>query len=127
MVFKVPEQNRIDFKNNDSRYQSTKRHGNNGAFSFVYEKKIKIFVIASDQLGWEHVSISLKDKKRCPKWPEMCFIKSLFWDDQDMVIQFHPPKTENISFHNYCLHLWRPTDQIIPAPDHLLVAPKGYN
>lgn len=103
--------------------------GCNGAFNLVFinknKRKIKLFVIASNGFDWEHVSISIKDKKRCPTWDEMCFVKSVFWDKQDMVIQYHPAEEDYISFHDYCLHLWRPINQIIPAPDYILVAPKG--
>lgn len=56
---------------------------------------------------WEHVSVSRPD--RCPTWEEMCFIKALFWDDEDCVIQFHPPKSDYVNNHPYCLHLWRNT------------------
>jgi hypothetical protein len=48
-------------------------------------------VIASDGKGWEHISVSLPN--RCPNWREMCFIKSLFWDEEDVVIQYHPYPT----------------------------------
>lgn len=76
-------------------------------------------VIASEgdrELGvpWEHVSVSIPT--RCPNWPEMCHIKELFWDDEDAVIQFHPPKSEYVNNHNYCLHLWRPMDGVFPMP-----------
>ena len=55
--------------------------------------------------GWEHVSVSLKD--RCPTWDEMCFIKNLFWHESETVIQFHPKKSKHINQMPYCLHLWK--------------------
>jgi len=127
-VFRVPESKRLILpKGHD--YYTDERDGNNGAFNLIYEteskRKIKLFVIASDGYSWEHVSVTVKNKKRCPTWSEMCFIKSLFWDDYDMVIQYHPPKSEYISYHDYCLHMWRPMNQTIPAPDHMMIAPKG--
>lgn len=39
---------------------------------------------------WEHVSVSLPD--RCPTWEEMCWVKSLFFEDEECVLQFHPPR-----------------------------------
>lgn len=54
---------------------------------------------------WQHVSVSMKT--RCPNWPEMCFVKNLFWDENETVIQFHPPKSEYVNNHKYCLHLWK--------------------
>ncbi len=62
--------------------------------------------MADDPINrWEHVSVSLPN--RCPNWPEMCHIKDLFWADDETVIQFHPKKSEYISIHPWCLHLWR--------------------
>lgn len=128
-MFKVPESNRLKLSDNHPLY-SEKGYGNNGAFLFDYEdkhkRKITIFAIASDGTDWEHVSVTVNGKKRCPKWEEMCFIKSQFWSPEDRVIQYHPPEDENRSFHDYCLHLWRPVNQEIPAPDSILVAPKGF-
>ena len=42
------------------------------------------------------------------------FIKMLFWDPEDEVIQFFPPQSEYINFHKNCLHLWRPTNVKLP-------------
>lgn len=42
------------------------------------------------EFAWEHVSVSLAH--RCPSWEEMCFVKSLFWKEEETVIQFHPKK-----------------------------------
>ena len=80
-------------------------------------------VIASSGLGWDHVSVSLPN--RCPNWPEMCHIKELFWDAEEAVMQLHPPKSQWINNHAYCLHLWRPQQQEIPLPQGELVGLKG--
>lgn len=58
---------------------------------------------------WEHVSVSLHN--RCPNWEEMCLVKSLFWSDDETVIQFHPKKTDYVNRHPYCLHLWKLSNQ----------------
>jgi hypothetical protein len=76
-------------------------------------------VIASNDYGWEHVSVS--HKKRIPTWHEMCKIKDFFWDDDDEVIQFHPAKKDYISFHPRCLHLWRNLNQKVEMPPLELV------
>lgn len=121
MTFHVPEKYRIK----TGRMASTSADGNNGAF-FITSLKLKrpMTVIASDGLGWEHVSVSMPD--RTPTWEQMCFIKNLFWDADDCVIQFHPPKSEYINNHPHCLHLWRPNfaGAQIPMPDSLLVGIK---
>jgi hypothetical protein len=78
---------------------------------------------------WEHVSITIncKDKpvKRCPTWAEMCFIKDLFWNDDETVMQLHPPKADHVNNHPYCLHLWKPVNKTIPVPPAIMVGLPG--
>lgn len=89
-----------------------------GAFSF----RDGLGCIVSAGEGWEHVSVSRKS--RCPSWEDMCRIKELFWDDEDCVMQLHPPKSEYVNYHQYTLHLWRPIDgQKIPRPPAIMVGP----
>jgi hypothetical protein len=121
MSFHVPEKYR--FQQPGHRLHSTEAIGNNGAFWVKLNRGQTVFVIASDGEGWEHVSVSRQD--RCPTWEEMCQVKAIFWDGEDCVIQYHPPESEYVNNHPYCLHLWRPTDQAIPLPDSLLVGVKG--
>lgn len=118
MTFRVPEKLRIK----KGPMGSNESFGNNGAF-WVKTKKCVFTVIASDQLGWEHVSVSLPT--RCPTWEEMCFIKDLFWDEDDFVVQFHPSKKDYVNNHPHCLHLWRPIDAVIPTPPVFMVGKAG--
>jgi hypothetical protein len=46
----------------------------------------------------------------------MCFIKEVFWDEEDVVIQSHPAKSEYVNLHDPCLHLWKPVDFDMSAP-----------
>lgn len=119
MAFIVPEKFRIKH----GQLRTTSHDGNNGAF-MVSSLKLKqpLFCIASDGMGWEHVSVSLSS--RCPTWDEMCVVKYLFWGDDDCVVQFHPPKADYVNFHPYCLHLWRAINQVIPVPQSILVGIK---
>lgn len=101
--------------------------GNNGTFlipSYTPSRPIK--AIASDGAGWEHVGVSLMMRKpRVPNWEEMCAIKGLFWDDEDVVMQLHPRASEYVNYHPGCLHLWRPSGEIeIPTPPSILVGLK---
>lgn len=89
-----------------------------GAFNIPFENRI-LYVIASHGGGWDHVSVSLQ--VRNPNWREMCFIKDLFFDPEDCVIQYHPSKSKNINLHPYCLHLWRPQNVVIPMPPMIYV------
>lgn len=106
-----------------------------GAYT-VPHYKIKDYVfqiIASTGLGWEHVSITILSHKkknsfveRCPTWEEMCWIKDLFWNDDEVVVQYHPAKSDYINNDPHCLHLWKPIDQCLPTPDSLMVGIKVY-
>lgn len=104
-MFSVPEKFRVE----KGPMGSNNTYGNNGQF-MVKSLKLKrvLFCQASDGLDWEHVSVSIAD--RCPTWEEMCFIKDLFWGDDDLVVQMHPPKSDYVNNHLYCLHLWRKFD-----------------
>lgn len=119
-MFKVPEKYR-----DITRAYSDSTYGNNGAFLILLRSngKSRVFTtIASDGGGWEHVSVSLPD--RCPTWGEMSFMKGLFWEADDCVMELHPPKSDYVNNHPYCLHLWRPVGQEIPRPPHELVGLK---
>jgi hypothetical protein len=63
-------------------------------------------VIATTDGGWDHVSISLRD--RCATWEEMDGLKRLFFRDDETSMQLHVPPRAHINCHPYCLHLWRP-------------------
>jgi hypothetical protein len=101
--------------------------GNNGFFWIPYQTRngLEYRVQASDGMGWEHVSVSLglpgRNALRCPTWEEMCYIKQLFWDPEDCVVQYHPAKSEYVNRHPFVLHLWRPTDQVIPIPQKIMI------
>jgi len=118
MTFKVPEQFRV----RNGQFGTDQVDGNNGLFFVSSARGPTLRVIASDGEGWDHVSVSLPD--RCPIWSEMCRIKSLFWGDDDAVMQLHPPKSEWVNNHPFCLHLWRPQTEAIPAPNSFLVGIK---
>ena len=80
-----------------------------------------LYVQASDGERWEHVSISIIKQDRCPTWDEMCWIKGMFWDKEECVIQYHPPEKDYITDHPYCLHLWKPIGQPMPRPPKYLI------
>lgn len=117
---KVPNQYRIK----EGILGSDNNFGNNGAFQIPKGLNGKYFsVIASDDEGWEHISVSLPS--RCLTWEEMCFIKDLFWDEEDCVVQYHPSKSKYVNNHPNCLHLWKPTGKQIETPPSILVGIKN--
>lgn len=79
---------------------------------------------ASVGIEWEHVSVSVSLTNRCPNWVEMCFIKDLFWDAEETVMQLHSPRSKWTSNHPHCLHMWRPLEQEIPLPPDITVGIK---
>lgn len=117
MSFHAPEKYRI-------HGYSDSNDGNNGVFRVqcnVFKPLTNLAVIASDGANWDHVSVSVIGKDRCPTWEEMCFVKNLFWDEDDCIVQFHPPKSEYINNHKYCLHLWRNQLDHHKTPPKILV------
>ncbi|MES2148616.1 MAG: hypothetical protein V4508_02375 [Pseudomonadota bacterium] len=118
MSFHVPEK----FRLTSGRLASSTADGNNGAFVIRLRHAQTAMVLASDGAGWEHVSVSRTD--RCLNWEEMCQVKAMFWGPDDCVLQFHPPESEYVNNHPFCLHLWRPIGVNIPTPDHRLVGIK---
>lgn len=103
---------------------SDERDGNNGCFLMNSpEPGWELLFIASDGLGWEHVSVRAVNGKRSrvPTWREMCAAKDLCWDGEDVVVQFHPRHSEYVNNHPHVLHLWRRTEGAFPTPDSLLV------
>ncbi len=83
----------------------------------------QLFVIASCGAGWDHVSVSRK--KRTPNWPELEFVRKLFFREGETVMQLHVPESEHVNLHENCLHLWRPQDQPIPTPPSWMVGPRA--
>lgn len=128
MSLHVPEYYRVT----SGPLASTKAEGNNGLFFITRREGPPLRAICSDGIlgvepgsglgGWEHVSVSLAT--RCPTWAEMCRVKALFWDEGDCVVQFHPPASEYVNNHPFCLHLWRSIDRTFPMPPSILVGVK---
>jgi hypothetical protein len=119
-MFHVPERLRV----RTGPQASSSLDGNCGAF-VVQHAGVSLFVIASDGLDlpvphqWEHVSVSTRE--RTPTWQEMCAVKQIFWDAEDVVLQLHPARSQYVNDHPYVLHLWRSVNCRQPLPPMLLV------
>ncbi len=99
-----------------------------GAFRIPYQQTTLLCLAVSgetsradlgDEHAWDHVSVSLP--ARTPTWAEMQFIKSVFWNDNETVMQLHVPAAQHIDRHPYCLHLWKPLLIPIPRPPSIAV------
>lgn len=122
MAFKVPEK----YRSPDERFAGDEQNG-----VFIIKKGNTYYIcIATNGLGWEHVSVRAqsgipgKTQERTLRWDEMCFIKDLFWDEEDCVVQYHPPKSDYVNNHPNVLHLWRPIGSELPRPPSVLVGRK---
>lgn len=131
MPFKVPER----FRLNQGREFGIKGDPF-GAFKCRSPyREVDLVIVASTggtkaetgldfDVPWEHVSVHATEKydrlsvelNFTPLWGEMDFVKRLFWDDSDVVIQFHINDSRKVNRHENTLHLWRPTAFELPLP-----------
>ena len=109
---------------------ATKPGSNFGAFFLRCPKtgeRLKIIVGSADKWhdeamtgeAWDHVSVSCE--RRCPWWEEMCWVKEQFFEDAELVVQYHPAKSDYVNLHPFVLHLWRPVASQIPMPPVICV------
>ena len=106
-------------------WSSTAEDGLAGVFLVMGPTGAKLKIVSSGidfEFNWEHVSVSTDH--RTPNWHEMCFVKNLFWNEDEAVMQLHPPKADYVNYHPYSLHMWRPMNATIPMPPSILVGPK---
>ena len=98
-----------------------KRGEDGGAWKIPFCGEM-LLVVASNGMGWDHVSVSLA--QRTPTWAEMEAVKRMFFLDHETAMQLHVPPTDHISCHPNCLHLWRPQKKAIPRPPGWMVGLK---
>lgn len=104
------------YRDRDAEFKVFTHFGDqsNGVFRVGFGLHTCLNVIATSHGGWDHVSVSLPH--RCPVWEEMDHIKRLFFFDDEAAMQLHPPVSEHVNNHPFCLHLWRPVALNIPFP-----------
>ena len=101
-------------------------HAEDGGTGVIYRLgKPFASVIWSNGMGWEHVSMAPFKLSRTPTWDEMCKLKDMFFEDEEAVVQIHPPKSEYVNNMPNCLHRWRPITEKLPLPPSILVGIKG--
>jgi len=118
-MFKVPHNCRV----RTGPWASTDEIGNNGVFIIPYETGM-FYTIASDQMGWDHVSVHKKDmlgNLMTPDWNDMCYLKDVFWGEDDCVVQYHPKDKDYVNIHSNVLHLWKCQTQEFPMPPKIMV------
>lgn len=70
-------------------------------------------IFGYNENGWEHVSVNPYNGKM-PTWEEMCYVKEIFFNEEEEAIQIHPKKSEYVNMAECCLHLWRNTKFELP-------------
>lgn len=103
--------------------------GDDAGYFYIPHGRTELGVMVSsgdEQIPWEHVSAKARDYKgeRTPTWAEMCWLKDLFWDESECVVQYHPPKDDYVNNHPYVLHLWKATGVEFPRPPSICVGIK---
>jgi len=134
-MFHVPESGRMSPLDHPT-LGTDASYGNNGAFRIMSpEHGWWLYLICSDGLeddavgelkDWEHVSVCARtqtgrSRPRIPSWREMCAVKDRCWDPEDVVVQFHPRRSEYVNLHPDVLHLWRWKKGEFPTPPKIAV------
>lgn len=96
-----------------------------GGFGYIFKNgKSFASVIWSTGGGWEHVSMAPLNRRVIPSWDDMCELKDMFFNDDEVVVQYHPAKSEYVNNKSNCLHLWRPLELEMPTPPTIMVGIK---
>jgi hypothetical protein len=107
-----PDSKKVNrFRVREGAYATDDSYGNVGAFgvmTFNDGRHIHLQVIASVGGGWDHVSVSPVGPQRTPTWEEMCYVKDLFFTEDEVCVQYHPAKKDYVNHHPFTLHIWRP-------------------
>jgi hypothetical protein len=90
-----------------------------GGYFMVSIQGRTLRVVASNDAGWDHVSVSLPN--RCPTWLEMDAVKRLFFEPHELCWQYNMPVSDHINIHPYVLHIWRKHDFNMPVPPKIMV------
>jgi hypothetical protein len=119
---KKPEKRLEKYRVKKGAFGSDRSCGNNGVFLIPYKRDIILKVIVSDGMGWDHVSVSMPTIT--PTWSMMCYVKDLFFEEDEIAVQYHPIKDDYVNCHKNCLHMWRIQTDAIPIPPTWMVGPK---
>ena len=93
--------------------------GEDGCGGIAFYNGVRLAFIFSFGMGWEHLSVS--KHRQLPTWDELCYMKRIFWDDDECCVQYFPAASEYVNNHPNCLHIWKPIGIEIPTPPKILV------
>ena len=121
MKEKLPA-NLIRFRVHLPGYETVPDDDIQGAFIIPYMAyELKVICGVGD--GWDHVSVSRKYRQ--PTWDEMDWIRRLFFESGETVLQIHPPVDLHINYHEHVLHLWRAWGVEFTLPPRYMIAPES--
>ena len=84
---------------------------------FYLVEGLKIMPTNNPAVGWDHISISpQRAESLTPTWEQMCRMRDLFFNDDEVVLQYHPPLQNHVNCATNTLHLWRCQNAEIPLP-----------
>ena len=87
------------------------KQGEDGGVFWIKIGTSEFCIVASFGDGWDHISASIYNKDRCPKWSEMCEIKDILFNENETVVQYYQAKNDH-----YWMHIWRPQNVELPKP-----------
>ena len=91
----------------------------NGKVKIINDIDKALHFIFSWGCEFEHLSVSTPVKT--PTWEQMCFMKDIFWNEDEVCMQIHPKKENYVNIMTYCLHIWKPISKEIPTPPNIMV------
>lgn len=99
--------------------------GEDGFIGRYYDSRTNKWLtfVFSWGMGWEHLSVSMPS--RTPTWEQMCTMKDIFFEEEEVCVEYHPKKSEYVNNHSHCLHIWKPINSKLPVPESILVGLKG--
>ena len=98
--------------------------GTDGGMGHIHIGTWEGSVIWSTGGGWDHVSVRPFKSRITPTWDDMCTLKGIFFEDNEVAIQIHPEKDEYVNNLPNCLHLWAYQGDM-PLPPSWMVGVKN--
>lgn len=106
-------------KDDEKRIYGMEGDQHNGIYK-VFVNGRSFYCIVSNGGGWDHISVGGKNK-RIPTWDEMCAIKDMFFDKDEVCVQYHPAEENYINLAENVLHIWKPQNIEMPTPPLIMV------
>ena len=82
-------------------------------------------VVWSTGGGWDHVSVRPYKRRIVPSWDDMCVLKAAFFHEDEIVVQYHPARSDYVNNVENCLHLWRYQGEMPTPPTWMVGARDG--